>query len=112
MTTDQELFDGNIRRSEITLTVDDDVIHTTDWADLQVSVDACLRWAYRKWKHWKSAKCTVIFKSEAELEDGKIKFFIGEAEIRKGISATYLGMKITSCCIRNSMNHKRSNTSI
>lgn len=36
-----------IGAAEITLTVDDVTIQTSNWADMQVRLEAFLRWAYR-----------------------------------------------------------------
>lgn len=77
---------------EITLTVDDVLIHTRGWPELQCWLDACSRWAYKKGMRWESSKCFGIFGSQDEIERDKLRFYISGGETEKITKATYLGM--------------------
>lgn len=87
---------------------DDVVAHTTSSGNIQIWLDTCSRWAYRKAIKFERSKCTVICSSKTEATNDDIKLFIGGGEINKATSATYLGMMLTTNGLREDMNVKRS----
>lgn len=63
---------------------------------MQTWLDAYSRWLYKKLMTWESIKCTAICQSEEEVQDDSFKLYISGKEINKAVSATYIGIKMTS----------------
>lgn len=95
--------------AEISMTADDVVIHTKDWGSMIAWLDACSKWAYYKKRMvWKSSKCAVICRllQQTGVEDDKCRFYTMGGQIQKTLSATYLGLTMSSGGLIDDLNVK------
>lgn len=97
----------NISEAEITLNADDVALHTKNWPELQMWMDACSRWVHKKWMKWESANCAIICDTEEEIVRDKLRFHIGRGKIKKVLEAPDLGMSLTRKGLSQRRNQER-----